>query len=69
MRRRLKASQLFALSVGVLGLFAAAEFRLSLASVPAGYTETNTGNNTAATNLTGLSAFPVTGFLGVCLPI
>jgi hypothetical protein len=54
---------------GVLGLFAAAEFRLSLASVPAGYTETNTGNNTAATNLTGLSAFPVTGFVGVCLPI
>ncbi|MCJ1702983.1 MULTISPECIES: hypothetical protein [unclassified Rathayibacter] len=54
---------------GVLGVFAVAEFRLSLASVPAGFTETNTGNNTAAANLTGLSASPLTGFLGVCLGI
>ncbi|AZZ52708.1 hypothetical protein [Rathayibacter festucae] len=55
---------------GVLGVFALAEFRLSLASVPAGYTETNTGNNTAAANLTGAAAvFPNTGFVGLCLPI
>ncbi|NQX04633.1 hypothetical protein HQQ82_07440 [Rathayibacter sp. VKM Ac-2856] len=54
---------------GVLGVFALAEFRLSLASVPAGYTETNAGNNSSAANLTGVSAFPLTGFLGVCLPI
>ena len=49
---------------GLIGAFALSRFTLSLASVPAGYTETNAGNNSAYADVTGLSVGPV--FVGTC---
>jgi hypothetical protein len=48
-----------------LGAFVATNFTLSLASLPAGYTESNAGNNSATARLTGLGN-QVIGFTGLC---
>lgn len=55
---------------GVIGAFVATNFTLALASVPAGYTESNAANNSATARLTGLGNQFI-GFTGLCnvLPI
>lgn len=51
---------------GFLGIFALSRFALSLASLPAGYTESNGSNDSAFLDLTGLAAPLGLGYVGLC---